>query len=352
MAGPGILCQEVEISTEDARSGSESRPDPKRSAHQQSGWFLLADPKDREGATDPRVIPAEAATVAGPTVIDAARAVLVRAQTDQDRCRLCGKIDALTKEHVPPRAAGNEGVVVVHSLEEWLRQSHGELSGGQRLQGGVWTVALCASCNSKTGSWYGDEYRRWVGRAWGVLMHLPLAELDAKAHTEQVHAQFLDVDPGLFVRQVLSLMCTLSGPWDLAGRHPEIRAMILDRQTGPLPPGLSLSLTLFAGPTGRVAGPSLVVDLDGQRWRWVLELAFPPLAVLMVLATNAEVPAGLDISEFTTRAPGERCGSFEAIFDIGFGHTPAPGDYRPAGALHRSGASPSERHQETSGDSD
>jgi hypothetical protein len=274
-------------------------------------------------------------------VLEAAQAVVVN-DPHEGRCRICGKIDSLTREHLPPVSAQIDGRIIVHTLEEWLaRSSEDAVPGGMAQQGGVWTRALCASCNSTTGSWYGNEYRGWVARAMAVMRQLPpLEELDAHDRMEQVEVRVADVDPGAFVRQVLSLLCTVSGPWDLAGRHPEIRAMILDRQSGTLPAGMRLHLVLYCGSGSRIAGPSLVIDRGSRRWEWLLELAYPPLAMLLVLAGNAEPRTLLDISEFTTVSPGQVF-NYQAILDIGFGHTALPGDYRPSGALgDRAGANP------------
>jgi hypothetical protein len=242
----------------------------------------------------------------------------------------------MTREHVPPAAVQETGAATEYTLEEWLARSQDDvLPGGTVQQGGVWTRGLCASCNNKTGSWYGNEYRGWVGRAIGILQGLPpLDELDAQDRIGHVEVRFVDVDPGAFVRQVLSLMCTVSGPWNLAGQHPEIRAMVLDHQPGALPEGMKLHLTLYCGPSSRIAGPSLLIDRQTRQWRWVLEVAYPPLATLLVLVGDAEPLPLLEISEFTSRAPGGRF-DYQAVIDVGFGHTPLPGDYRPAGALRK-----------------
>jgi hypothetical protein len=164
-------------------------------------WLLVAHP-DGEGDL---AVPAEALAVAPAAVRDAREGVLVR-DPREGRCRLCGRTDRLTREHVPPASAQVGGPVVVVTVEEWLARSpDGALSEGTAEQAGVWTRGLCASCNTTTGSWYGEEYRRWVGRAMGVLQGLPpLAEMDAQDRVGQVRVRFLDVDPGAFVRQVLS----------------------------------------------------------------------------------------------------------------------------------------------------
>jgi hypothetical protein len=77
-----------------------------------------------------------------------------------------------------------------------------------------------------------------------------------------------------------------------------------------------------------------MIDRQTGQWRWVLEVAYPPLATLLVLVGDAEPLTLLDISEFTTRAPGGHF-DYQAVIDVGFGRTPLPGDYRPAGALRK-----------------
>lgn len=55
----------------------------------------------------------------------------------------------------------------------------------------------------------------------------------------------------------------------------------------------------------------------------------PPLALLMVLAgdsSDESLPV-LDISNFTEKEPGAKF-NFVATMNVGFGHTPYPGDYR------------------------
>jgi hypothetical protein len=62
-------------------------------------------------------------------------------------------------------------------------------------------------------------------------------------------------------------------------------------------------------------------------------MAYPPLAVLLVLAQGGgDGPGGLRIDEFTEQPPGTRM-NYEGEIDVGFGHTPLPGDYRPTGGI-------------------
>jgi hypothetical protein len=136
-----------------------------------------------------------------------------------------------------------------------------------------------------------------------------------------------DVDVGRFVRQILTMMCSLSGDWALTDRHPELREIIVTKAALPLPSPLRLATDLYLGPVIRVAGPTLFVM--GSEWRWICEIAYPPFVHHLVLASS-QTPAtlqGTQLSGFTERAPGERV-SIQGQFHLGVGHTPYPGDVR------------------------
>lgn len=255
-----------------------------------------------------------------------------------DRCRLCGEVKSLTKEHIPPKGAGNIATAPTHTLTEWIdRQDLEAIPGGKIEQGGIWGYTLCADCNSLTGQKYGTEYQGWAIRA--VL--LMRQNIHPSLINENPNPTFVTgqlggrkdggVAPGLMVRQVLSGMCSLSSGWDLAGRSPAIRRIVLDGSLEPLPDGMSLWMELFAGPQSRLAGPQVVSDGEG-RWAWVMEVAHPPFAFRLVLASNHQPVYGMDMSPFTMEPLDQRV-LLEATWQVGFGWTPLPGDYRSRAAI-------------------
>lgn len=250
------------------------------------------------------------------------------------RCRICGEQRELTREHVPPRAAFNKERGRVHSLLEWLsRTAEGVLPGGILRQGGNWGYTLCGPCNNFIGHEYADEYTRMAVGIVNTFVGENVLELDARPDqpiagvTLTGNAPGSHPRPGMFVREVLALMCTMSADLDLAGRYPAIRRMILEAAVEPLPDGMSLGMTAYFHKDSRFAGPALEVLPDEGIWRFVMEVAHRPLAVLMVLATNGPAPHVCDISSFTDVAPDEQK-VIEASLAIGFGHTILPGDYR------------------------
>ena len=263
------------------------------------------------------------------------------ARASVGRCRICGERAPLTREHVPPAAAFNLGRSRVHTVEEWLkRQADDELPGGALKQGGLWAYTLCKPCNDLTGARYADEYRRWAGTILNMLADAGtnVHELDAEPETRR-GAFSIRGDPGprpgAMVRQVLAMMCSVSAGFDLAGRYPAIRRMILYAEVGALPEGMSIGLTAYLSTRSRLSAPMLIIETDRGAWRWVMEVAHAPLASLMVLASNGKsAPHVFDLSEFVRLDPNARQ-SVEGTLEVGFGHTLLLGDYRTKAAIER-----------------
>lgn len=224
-------------------------------------------------------------------------------------CRLCGKESDLTEEHIPPQASGNKGRHQNFTLDDWLKYRFTDSPQVKRTieQGGISGYTLCDKCNSFTGHYYGNEYKRWVQQAkyiiecWGVGAISKLNQMNGPLGEEVVFGNKKSgpVKPGAMVRQVLSFMCSLSGSWNLAERHPEIRRIILDQSKEPLPINMELGMSLYLGPKVRICGPQLILNAKTEKWRWCQELAFPPFSFLLVMASNEKKPGlGLMIGDW------------------------------------------------------
>ncbi|NTU47237.1 hypothetical protein HGA88_06430 [Candidatus Roizmanbacteria bacterium] len=96
---------------------------------------------------------------------------------------------------------------------------------------------------------------------------------------------------------------------------------------------MELGMYIYFGPRSRIHGPQLRIDTRAKVWRWVEEIAYPPFAFQLVLASNRECPGlGLLIDNFTTLSP-DTPQYFSGIIEMGFGWTPYPGDYRSKAAI-------------------
>lgn len=304
--------------------------------------MILAGPGGRDRTEAARLLQ-EAMRVAPPDY-EAPGVEMLPRHKGIGRCRLCGEVRPLTKEHIPPKRSGNVATAPTHTLIQWLdRQDLETIPGGKVEQGGIWGYTLCGDCNSLTGREYGAEYQGWAIRA--VLMLRQDENLHPSVLNENPEPMFVSgrfggngdggVSPGAMVRQVLSCMCSLSGNWDLAGRSPAIRRIVLGGSLEPLPEGMSLWMEMFAGPMSRMVGPQVISDAPGH-WAWVMEIAHPPFAFMLVLASNYAPTFGMDMGPFVLEAPNRRV-SLEATWQIGFGWTPLPGDLRSKAAIEARG---------------
>jgi hypothetical protein len=251
------------------------------------------------------------------------------------RCRICGRVAQLTKEHIPPRNSGNKQRYSSHSFDEWIERNSLEIPDAGRIhQGGIYGYTLCSTCNSLTGARYGGEYKTWVAATMGAMSAMPGPEI-LNDRVEPLGWQLQlgnnttgGVKPGAFVRQVLSMMCTLSGSWNLAECHPEVRRIILKSSLEPLANNLALGAALYYGPRIRIMGPTMKVEPTTRSWRWLMEMAYPPFAFLMILDSNLDDPGtGLMMTDWVQYEPSAEM-QFEGLFEVGFGWTPYPGDYR------------------------
>ena len=283
------------------------------------------------GGTVPPAVINEALAAAPPEVRQGG-VVLLRSRPIEEECLICGQRGRLSREHVPPRSSGNSARVTTHSLSDWLaRDSLDDLPGGRFEQGGIWGYTLCADCNTKTGR-YSNEYRRWAGTAARLLQGgLPesIEELDESPATKSLVMRLPNAAPGAFVRQVLSMMCSVAGPWKVVDQHPELREALLEAQTCALPSGLRLGMALCAGPSGMTAGPSLKVNAPRGLWAWVAVVAHPPLVFELELAGSPDRPISpmCEIGNFLDVTPETR-GSVDLDVIVAFTHTAFPGDWR------------------------
>lgn len=125
------------------------------------------------------------------------------------RCTLCGDRAQLTKAHVPPKAAFNNGNF------SWGGTTAGNrLARGRPRLGGARRYAHCQSCRAATSSW-DDEYINWAYAFAGNLLHS-----EWKGERTHIEGQLNGVRPGRFIRSALAGMTALVPR--LVDTHPDL----------------------------------------------------------------------------------------------------------------------------------
>src|SRR4051794_12882008 len=89
---------------------------------------------------------------------------------DQGPCHLCGTIDRLSFEHVPPRAAFNNRPVIEGTTLESINRDLDARPRGRINQRGAGAYTLCEPCNNNTGDWYADDFAAWCHQGADVLI--------------------------------------------------------------------------------------------------------------------------------------------------------------------------------------
>ena len=130
---------------------------------------------------------------------------------DWGNCKLCGEYRHLTFEHVPPKSSfNNTRVHVVKGNDALQSMTDGrapwDLSGihyrnQQKGKGGYY---LCEDCNNKTGSWYANEYVRFIQSIWNKICSEDLSQ------TNVIEFNFDGFYPLKLFKEMMVMFCDIN----------------------------------------------------------------------------------------------------------------------------------------------
>ena len=263
-----------------------------------------------------------------------------RKKTVIGKCRICGKEDKLSFEHVPPQKAYNQETVIEYTLESWVKKQKAK---GKKQQGGSGAYTLCEKCNSDTGSWYGSEYIRWANFGFDVFDILD-KNPNILSNKNTITLTLMGVYPLRFLKQVITCLFSVIGispKSSFADNNPDLVRFVLDRYQTDLPETYRFFLRLYRKPSKLrrvpIAGKlSVTYDKDkhgnfipdtirSQSASIFSEMAHPPFALIMTHGTS--FPDATDISYFKNFSYDE-CIDVVLSLSIGEGLTPYPGRYQ------------------------
>lgn len=164
-------------------------------------------------------------------------------------CGLCGFTGELSRTHIPPKAAGNQGRA--RRLLELIDEhgtSHLHLKNAG-TGGGGWGRWLCEACNNTTGEW-DEEYGEWS-------RNLVLGLHDGGIQpARELPMHLRSVAPGAVVRAMWAWMFALDS--NLRHNEPDLAAAVLsgDRVEPPSDKKLLIGATTSLGiwVSGQVGG--------------------------------------------------------------------------------------------------
>ncbi len=217
-----------------------------------------------------------------------------------DVCKICGKKDNLTFEHIPPRAAFNSeeyrhitGDTIIELLTDENRLPW-EKDGLKYVnqQQGMGRYSLCRDCNSNTGSWYADEYIQFSkGIAYSMFKHDDNIIPNSALVVKEAHLY-----PLKFFKQIISMFLSISdGMLDDSARQ-----FILDKESTAFDKDkYKVCMYIITTQYQRLCGKTLMsYEIDGKIQKIVCsEITSFPFG--FVLFEQPNIPNNLNFTDIT-----------------------------------------------------
>lgn len=141
------------------------------------------------------------------------------------RCRICQKFGRLTKEHVPPASAFNEGPYREYYVDHVNQAELLQWTSKEINANGIWVFSLCKPCNNKTGKAYAPAYAAFVQSFTDIAK--------ADNANKDVEIEIKNLFPARVVKQVVSMVLSTSNP-DSFRRHEGFANPFPKKQVKPL----------------------------------------------------------------------------------------------------------------------
>lgn len=243
-------------------------------------------------------------------------------------CKICRKHKILTEEHIPPKAAFNNGTIKIYSSEENMKT----IVDDNRLpwdyeglkyklkQGGNRYLTLCKTCNSYTGSNYVNYYQIVV-KEFARFLHLQKPDKDT------ITAYITPFKPLPFFKQVISMFASLTNITE----NKNLIEFILDKNNNKFDiEKYKVFMSVFNGGINRISGWSVIYT--NNKSYLVSEIVSYPF--IFVLLGNADEFSsentsflGTDITDFSKYKYDEEI-TIELTLDINECNINFPCDYR------------------------
>nr|AGM16423.1 hypothetical protein [uncultured bacterium] len=231
-------------------------------------------------------------------------------------CKLCGREGPLTFDHVPPRAAFNDGNFYSVPDEEMYDWAPNEEFKGKLKQGGVGFYSLCAKCNNDTGSWYGRDFTWWCRDAAHILVA-------AKGRPSLYYPQ--KFFPLRIIKQVITMFLSMNEV-NLREGEPELARFVLNREERYLNP--KYRIFAYYNYQGHPRFKSYSVIWDNGVLSRLSEIAFPPIGYVLTFNSPPPDLRQTEITYFSAYGYND-WKEIAMRFPVLETHLPmAPGDYR------------------------
>jgi hypothetical protein len=178
-------------------------------------------------------------------------------------CRICGNLDKLSFEHIPPKSAFNSSPRIFKRIEDHL---NGRRNSGFRR--GLGKYSLCESCNNRTGGWYGSAFCRWTKQGF---------EFFDKYKDEKIINLPYYIQPLNVLKQVLIMGLAMSAEISIP-KYKEIRRFVLNKRQKYLESEIRVFVYFLADYSPRFSSGMAILDVGkkGGSDFILAEVGLPP----------------------------------------------------------------------------
>lgn len=215
-------------------------------------------------------------------------------------CKLCGQFKELTFEHVPPKKAFNSTAVKVFPFDEVIKlytctdgRMPWDVSGlkGKIQQKGGGGYYLCREFNNNTGSWYIEEYIRFVRTIHEMIVSNNFEINNAYSF------KILKMNPLRILKSVMTMFCDIN---DNCLGDDSLRQFLLQKENQNFDVNKYSVHMYFASPNmSRVNGVMAQYDMYKGTTIMVSEIAVYPLGLALYIDKPKDFkPFGVCINDF------------------------------------------------------
>jgi len=243
-------------------------------------------------------------------------------------CHLCGNVEQLSFEHVPPRAAFNDRRVIRVPFEQAMELGPEEIVKGEIHQGGIGDHTLCIRCNNTTGGWYGKYFVDWCYQAMEILNR-------SGGNPSLIYMQYLFPLP--ILKEIVTMFFSVN-PNSFSKLNPDLVRFVLNREAKNLPPKYRFFVYYNTAGKFRYWGVSGTMNIFTSQMTVMSEITFPPFGYLMTIDSKPPDNRLFEITHFSDCDYNE----FKVMtlkLPVLPTHTMYPGDYRTKDEILREAGS-------------
>ncbi|MDD5658578.1 MAG: hypothetical protein PHR39_01020 [Actinomycetota bacterium] len=142
------------------------------------------------------------------------------------KCHLCGNVNKLSLEHVPPQKAYNASNAKLFQGDQLIAKDGlpWDFNGlkGNEHQNGIGGTTLCVECNSNTGAWYAKSYIDFVKKSYNQLIQ------KKPVVNSSVTIKLNDIYPIRVVKQILVMFMSINNP-DFLDTDIKLRELMMTK---------------------------------------------------------------------------------------------------------------------------